>query len=127
MLNFLFKILSFSDMASLEDNKACSSFYNLNSVVAPPCILFVCITIIIVFSTAKHFTNPNVIPLITFIYDTPKYDRNFCHMVFSESKQEEIFIYKTKKRRYLECQVVLLMGIWTCKYFQRSFVYGVRY
>lgn len=91
-------------MASLEDNKACSSFYNLNSVVAPPCILFVCITIIIVFSTAKHFTYPNVIPLITFMTLLSTIVTFVIRFLVNRNKRKYLF---TKQRKDVTLNVKL--------------------
>lgn len=95
-------------MASLEDNKACSSFYNLNSVVAPPCILFVCITIIIVFSTAKHFTYPNVIPLITFMTLLSTIVTFVIWFLVNRNKRKYLF---TKQRKDVTLNVLWAFGL----------------
>lgn len=48
-------------MASVEENGNLSHFYFLNSTVGPTCISFICITIMIVFSTTKPTAKPRLV------------------------------------------------------------------
>lgn len=45
-------------MASLEENGNFSRFFLFNSTVAPTCVFFICIIIMIVFSTTKPIAKP---------------------------------------------------------------------
>lgn len=61
-------------MASLEKNRKFSRFYVLNSLVAPPCVLSMCMTVLIVFTTKELYFKHRIVgylyitePLITLL------------------------------------------------------------
>lgn len=59
-------------MASLEKNRKFPRFYVLNSIVAPPCVLSICITVLIVFTTKEYNSKLGIVghltePLITLL------------------------------------------------------------